>query len=109
MGMEVLDKTLADAGLEVQACWSRQRWLCSYKEFTVAIDFNAGYGWLAEFEIEVETSDEAKVAETKIRALLSTLNIEPINPAKLEKMFAYYNTHWREYYLTQKTFDSSEM
>lgn len=107
--IEALNEILIACGLTVQACWSRQRWSYSYKNMAVAIDFNAGYGWLAEFEIEAQTPSEANVAEAEIRKLLTELEIKVIDPAKLERMFSYYNAHWRDYYLTDKIFDSSKM
>jgi hypothetical protein len=70
----------------------------------VTLDKNAGYGWLAEFELVVD--DAAKVAEADhtVRNLMQTLGVEILPQDRLERMFAYYNAHWPEYYGTDKIF-----
>jgi adenylate cyclase class IV len=103
--LEALDKALLDAGFTYQAKWSRERNTYICKGITVTIDRNAGYGYLAEFEA-IET-DPAKLdgAKAKLRALIAELGAEELDAARLERMFAYYNTHWPEYYGTEKVFN----
>jgi hypothetical protein len=36
---------------------------------------------------------------------MAELGIEELDAARLERMFAYYNAHWPEYYGTEKVFD----
>lgn len=99
-----LDQALLDAGFSYQAKWSRERTEYQCSGANVTIDRNAGYGYLAEFEmIEI---DPGKAGETKakLRGLMKTLGVEELDQARLARMFAHYNTHWREYYGTEKTF-----
>jgi predicted adenylyl cyclase CyaB len=103
--LEVLDKILLNAGFTYQAKWSRERNTYTFKGTTVTIDKNAGYGYLAEFEEIV--SDPAKLdgAKAKLRALMAELGVQELDAARLERMFGYYNTHWHEYYGTEKVFN----
>ena len=105
--LETLDKALLGAGFTYQAKWSRERTEYTFKGTTVTIDKNAGYGYLSEFEA-IET-DPTKLddAKAKLRALIAELGIEELDAARLERMFAYYNTHWPEYYGTEKVFNIS--
>ena len=105
--LDTLDQVLLNAGFTYQAKWSRERNTYTFKDTTVTIDKNAGYGYLAEFEA-IET-DPAKLdgAKAKLRALMAELGVQELDAARLERMFAYYNTHWHEYYGTEKVFDIS--
>ncbi len=99
-----LDQLVLSAGFTYQAKWSREReeYLC--KGINVTLDRNAGYGWLAEFELVVD--DEAKVgkAQHDIRNLMQELFVSELPQERLERMFKHYNEHWREYYGTDKVF-----
>jgi len=102
--LEELDKIVIDSGFKYQAKWSRERAEYKFLGIDVSIDKNAGYGYLAEFEI-VE-KNEARLEETKsrLRNLLRVLEIEELEQPKLERMFAFYNAHWQDYYGTDKFF-----
>ncbi len=99
-----LDALVLDAGFMYQAKWSREREEYTYKGANVCIDRNAGYGYLAEFEKVIH--DEAILAETRaeIDMLMAELEVEELAQERLERMFAFYNANWPEYYGTDKTF-----
>lgn len=108
-----LDKLILDAGFAHQAKWSRERQGFSFtpsphyslsSPLNIAIDKNAGYGYLAEFEMLID--DQSKADETKIfiRALIENLGVEELPQDRLERMFKFYNDNWRDYYGTDKTF-----
>jgi adenylate cyclase class IV len=105
LDMVALDQLLLGAGFAYQAKWSRDR-----EEYTLAggtivcLDRNAGYGYLAEFERMVSTLAEAEVARDEIRALMAELDAPELPQDRLERMFAFYNEHWPEYYGTDKIF-----
>jgi adenylate cyclase class IV len=104
MSLEDLDALVTKAGYEYQAKWSREREEYRVDEVTVTIDRNAGYGYLAEFERVVpEGTAHDQVAE-ELRAFMATLGADELPQDRLERMFAYYNSHWPEYYGTEKTF-----
>lgn len=102
--LNALDALLLGSGFLYQAKWSREReeYLC--RGVTICLDKNAGYGWLAEFEKIVKDEDEVELARKEIRALMQELGAEELQQNRLERMFAYYNAHWQEYYGTDKTF-----
>ena len=102
--LEELDQLVLKSSFEYQAKWSRERTEYKYLGVNATIDKNAGYGYLAEFEKVI--NDEAKVAEakTRLREVVSELALEELDQARLERMFAYYNANWRDYYGTDKVF-----
>lgn len=102
--IEELDKILLDAGFIYQAKWSRERKEYKCAGANVTIDRNAGYGYLAEFEMIEEDPSKAEGTKAKLRELMKSLEVEELNQTRLARMFAHYNTHWREYYGTEKTF-----
>lgn len=102
--LDELDSLLLTAGLEYQAKWSREREEYKLNDLNICLDKNAGYGYLAEFEKVV--SDKA-VADSVKNSLLKTMEgfgVEELPQERLERMFAYYNTNWKDYYGTDKVF-----
>jgi len=105
MSIEALDEVLRAAGCEYQAKWSRDREEYEVDDVSITLDRNAGYGYLAEFEKEVESEAAAKKAEREIRDIMGDMEIEELPQDRLERMFEYYNENWREYYGTDKVFN----
>jgi len=105
LSLEELDKLVLSAGFTYQAKWSRQReeYLC--KGVNVTLDKNAGYGWLAEFERVVDDPAKVEAARAEVKALMTELGVEELPQARLERMFAFYNKNWPEYYGTDKIFN----
>ncbi len=104
MPLKELDELLLSAGCTYQAKWSREREEFEKEGVTVTIDKNAGYGYLAEFEIMVDSPEKATEAKEKIYSLLKGLNLEELDSQRLARMFDYYNKNWEKYYGTEKTF-----
>ena len=102
--LEQLDQLLLDSGFQYQAKWSREREEYSYKGLNVTVDKNAGYGYLAEFEAVIDDPSQADSMKTTIRSRMKELGIEELAQERLERMFAYYNQNWQNYYGTDKTF-----
>jgi len=102
--IDELDRYLLDAGFTYQAKWSREREVYKCNDISVCFDKNAGYGYVAEFEKVV--SDEEKVLEARqeLQTFMKRLGASELPQERLERMFAYYNTHWPEYYGTTKIF-----
>ncbi len=99
-----LDALLLGSGFSYQAKWSREReeYLC--RNITVCLDKNAGYGWLAEFEKMVTRAEDVPAAREELRAFMRELDATELPQDRLERMFAFYNAHWQEYYGTDKVF-----
>lgn len=102
--LNTLDAVILGSGFNYQAKWSRAREEYVCRGITVCLDKNAGYGWLAEFEKMVDAEEKADAARQEIRALMRELGAEELPQERLERMFAFYNAHWEEYYGTDKTF-----
>lgn len=102
--MEQLDSEVLAAGFNYQAKWSRSREEYSLKDVTVCLDKNAGYGYLAEFEKVIQDAERAEDARADILDLMDELGIVELPQDRLERMFAFYNEHWPEYYGTDKIF-----
>lgn len=102
--LEQIDALVLEAGYACQAKWSRSREEYTYKGLTVCIDKNAGYGYIAEFEKIV--NDETLLVESRaeIDKIMLELGVFELAQDRLERMFAFYNCHWRDYYGTDKVF-----
>jgi len=105
LSLDQLDDILLKSGFLYQAKWSRERREFKYKGMHVCIDKNAGYGFLAEFEIQVEDQKHIQDAKDKLRSAMAELGVSELPQDRLERMFAFYNKNWREYYGTEKTFN----
>ncbi len=105
LSLEQLDEIILAAGFQYQAKWSREREEYVANGVTVCMDKNAGYGYLAEFEKVVDSQDKAEQARKEIDAFMAAIGAQELPQDRLERMFAYYNTHWPEYYGTEKIFD----
>ncbi|MBI2607639.1 MAG: hypothetical protein HYW51_02320 [Candidatus Doudnabacteria bacterium] len=105
LSLEELDKLILDSGFHYQAKWSRERQEFKYKDMNVSIDKNAGYGYLAEFEKIISDPDKAENTKTFIRDCMNVLGLQELPQDRLERMFAYYNQNWQDYYGTEKTFN----
>jgi len=99
-----LDALILDSWFTYQSKWSRKRKDYIYKDFNVSIDKNAWYGYLVEFEKIISNPEEIDQAKQSIRNELNLLWIEELPQDRLERMFAFYNANWPEYYGTEKTF-----
>lgn len=100
-----LDQILLDAGCTYQAKWSREREEYGTGDMHVCLDRNAGYGYVAEFE---KVTDDDKILD-KVRVdlleIMKRLDVVELPQDRLERMFAHYNSHWGEYYGTDKIFN----
>ena len=104
LNLDDLDEILLGAGFTYQAKWSRERKEYKVNDITIAIDKNAGYGYLAEFEKIISDASRADATKGRLRSFMRKLGVEELDHARLERMFAHYNAHWPEYYGTDKVF-----
>lgn len=107
LSLEELDKILLDSGFKYQAKWSRERQDYKFQGMNVSIDKNAGYGYLAEFEIVSEDPSQAETLKEQLRGTMAELGVEELNQDRLARMFDYYNKNWPDYYGTEKFFNIS--
>lgn len=104
LSLDELDKKLVASSMSYQAKWSREREAYDLGNIHVTVDKNAGYGYLAEFEKMIEDGSKAEFAKQELRALMATFGCFELDQARLERMFSFYNSHWPEYYGTDKVF-----
>ncbi|MSR87744.1 MAG: CYTH domain-containing protein [Candidatus Zambryskibacteria bacterium] len=103
--LEQLDKLLLNSGLECQAKWSREREEYRLDDINICLDKNAGYGYLVEFEMVVEDKTLADSVKANLLGTMQSLGVEELPQDRLERMFAYYNANWRDYYGTDNVFN----
>ncbi len=104
LSLSELDDLVLEAGYEYQAKWSRDRAEYTFNGLSVALDRNAGYGYLAEFEKIVDNESELQDARAEIDVVMKGLGVEELSQERLARMFDFYNKNWPEYYGTDKTF-----
>ncbi|MEZ4103779.1 MAG: CYTH domain-containing protein [Candidatus Paceibacterota bacterium] len=102
--LDELDQLVLEAGFAYEAKWSRDRNEYEYKDVSVCIDCNAGYGYLAEFETVTEDEDSLDKVKGNLEAIMVELGVEELSQDRLARMFAFYNKNWPDYYGTDKTF-----
>ena len=102
--LDELDKLVESAGYTYEAKWSRERVEYAYKDIVVCLDKNAGYGYLAEFEVVTDDEASLPTVKEKLISLMKELGVEELPQDRLARMFAYYNANWPDYYGTEKTF-----
>lgn len=99
-----LDEILTSLGYEYDTKWYRKRVEYKYKDFSITIDFNAGYGYVTEIELVVDEGKEKESLE-KILKFAKELGIEPTPKETFDKMYEYYKKQWQKYYDTKEVFD----
>lgn len=105
MTLDELDKLLLESGLEYQAKWSRDRKEYKLGETNICLDRNAGYGYVAEFEKVVADPSLADSVKKDLLETMRNFGVEELPQDRLERMFAFYNENWRDYYGTEKIFN----
>lgn len=104
MTLVELDELVLNAGFTYQAKWSRDRLEYNYKDITVCIDRNAGYGYLAEFEGVTSNETETVSLRNTLESIMTELGVDELPQDRLARMFDFYNQNWVEYYGTEKVF-----
>lgn len=104
MTIEQLDQILLDSGFSYLSKWSRERQEYELPEIHISLDKNAGYGYLAEFEMVIDADADTDQAHNKIKEIMTKLWVEELDQGRLERMFAFYNSNRPDYYGTEKVF-----
>lgn len=99
-----LDALVEQSGWQLEAKWQADRKIYSTMGLTLDMFFTPGYGYLAEFEKVVQADEDRESAHQKLVDTMESLGAKELLNPRLERMFAYYNQHWREYYGTDKVF-----
>jgi adenylate cyclase class IV len=102
--LDELDERILNVGFFYQAKWSREREEYAYKGASIALDKNAGYGYLAEVEKIVQDEGLADVVRAEIDGIMRELELVELEQERLARMFAHYNANWPDYYGTDRVF-----
>lgn len=110
MSIEDLDALLiASAEIKPQAKWSRTRRTFEIVDkdwfyFTVCLDKNAGYGYLAEFEVVVNNPKVIDSVKNKLHECIKLMWLDELPEDRLHRMFEFYNKNWQVFYETENYF-----
>ena len=99
-----LDALVEQSGWQLEAKWQADRKIYSTLGLTLDVFFTPGYGYLAEFEQVVMADKDRESAHQKLVDTMESLGVQELPNNRLERMFAYYNQHWQEYYGTDRVF-----
>ena len=99
-----LDELVEQSGWQLEAKWQADRRIYDTMGLTLDMFFTPGYGYMAEFEKVVAADEDRESAHQKLVDTMESLGVEELPNPRLERMFAYYNQHWREYYGTDNVF-----
>jgi len=105
---DTLDSILTNLGYDYNTKWHRERTEYHYHDFAITLDFNAGYGWVAEIE-KVVSEGEEDSAKQEISALAQEIGLQPTPPEVFDKMYHYYKKNWQYYFDSGKTFTLEEI
>jgi len=104
MPIDELDELILSSGWQLEAKWQADRKIYRALGLTIDMVKTPGYGYLVEFERVVSDDTARDEAHSQVIAVMKSLNAEELANDRLERMFAYYNEHWQEYYGTDKAF-----
>ena len=102
--LDELDTLVEQSGWQLEAKWQANRKIYSTMGLTLDMFFTPGYGYMAEFEQVVTADQDRESAHQKLVDTMAALGVQELPNPRLERMFAYYNQHWDEYYGTDKVF-----
>lgn len=129
MSLEDMDTKVLQVGFSHQAKWSREREGYIFQapnkgimhsrftdpqisteyntttSVTLCLDKNAGYWYLAEFEMVIEDAQKVESVRKFLLEIIKSLGYEELDQAHLARMFDFYNKNWRDYYGTEKVFE----
>lgn len=102
--LDELDKEIEASGWKPEAKWQASRRLYATMGLTMELIFTPGYGYVAEFEKIVHDESDRQSAHQHLINIMESLGAPELPNDRLERMFAYYNKHWQEYYGTDRIF-----
>lgn len=105
LSIQALDLILQENGLTVQSKWRRSRETYLYKDVTICVDFDAGYGDVVEVEKLVSTKEATAQARKRCLEILTEFGLTELDQDHLENnMFPAYSADWNKFYSTNTTF-----
>ena len=105
MSIDELDQIFLDSGFEYETKWSRDRVEYNFWDYTLCIDENSGYGFLAEIERVVPDGEDIDSIKIGIRSLIKELWFEELSQDRVNRMYEHYIHVWPHYYGTKNWFN----
>lgn len=105
LSIDELDQIFLDSGFEYQTKFSRNRVEYSFWDYTLCVDENSGYGFLAEIERVVPDGEDIEVIKTDIRNLIEKTGFEELSQDRVNRMYEHYTHVWPYYYGTKNWFN----
>ena len=105
MSIDELDWVFLDSWFEYETKWSRERVEYNFWEYTLCIDENSGYWFLAEIERVVPDGEDIDVIKSSIRDLITELWFEELSQDRVNRMYEHYIHVWPHYYGTKNWFN----
>lgn len=101
--IDELDALIEKLGGTCRSKWSRERIAYTTPTVIFSLDKNSGYGHLLELEAGPELADNPNALEI-LDTIAGNMGLKRLPEDRLQRMFAYYEEHWREYYGTTNVF-----
>ncbi len=98
ISIDELDKLILDSWFPYGSKWSRTREEYSYKDYTICVDKNSWYWYLAEFERVVPNEKDLDKIKKEIRQEIKSLWFEELPQDRVNRMYEYYCENWPDYY-----------
>ncbi len=105
LSIEELDTIFLDSGFNYETKWSRNRVEYNFWDYTLCIDENSGYWFLAEIEKVVPDGQDIDVIKSDIRTLIQELWHEELSQDRVNRMYEHYIHVWPHYYGTKNWFN----
>ena len=105
LSIDELDKVFLDSWFSYETKWSRDRVEYNFWDYTLCVDENSGYGFLAEIERVVPDGEDIESIKSNIRALIEELWFEELSQDRVNRMYEHYIHVWPHYYGTKNWFN----
>lgn len=105
LSIDELDGIFLKSWFEYETKWSRDRVEYNFWDYTLCIDENSGYWFLAEIERVVPDGEDIDTIKSDIRSLIEELWSEELSQDRVNRMYNHYIHVWPHYYGTKNWFN----
>lgn len=92
---KLLEQLFATLGYMVQIKWFRTRNNYKWKDYSVALDFTKGYGYIFEIEKLCSEKDKGSIV-AKIKSEFEKLGVKITPREVFEEKYNYYKKNWKK-------------
>ncbi len=93
---EKLEQIFLALGYNVKIKWQRRRFVFSWQDIDVMVDYTKGYGYIIELEKMAEESNKEEVLEM-LKAKLASLGIPLTLKEEFNRQFKFYQDNWKRF------------